>query len=64
MSRPGSVRGAPGRTQNALPVKTAKKPPEPYTLFQFRANEMDWFFSPKGRKPASSAACGNCPVLW
>ena len=24
-------------TQNALPVKTAKKPPEPYTLFQFRA---------------------------
>ncbi|MCY4384355.1 MAG: A/G-specific adenine glycosylase [Nitrospinae bacterium] len=24
-------------TQNALPVKTAKKPPEPCTLFQFRA---------------------------
>ena len=24
-------------TQNALPVKTAKKPPAPYTLFQFRA---------------------------
>lgn len=24
-------------TQNALPVKTAKKPPAPYTFFQFRA---------------------------